>query len=72
MAAASENEMLHGEHDDGLWPDFDIATESVRTQPAVDTGYAHDTVVTHPEKATKASQKRGVPSGADADEVVGN
>ena len=49
---------VHGEHDDGLWPDFDLSTQSVRTQEAVDTGYTHDTVVKQPEAKKKADSDK--------------
>lgn len=40
-------------HDDGLWPDFDQSTESVRTPEAVATGYTRHGAV------ERDSSKRG-------------
>lgn len=50
-------DVLGDRHDDGLWPDFDLATESVRTQAAVDQGYARGGTVSRKGTDTKVTEK---------------
>ena len=55
-------------YDDGLWPDFDQSTESVRTAEAVATGYSRHGAVSGKSKSSDSTvnppAKKAASSGS--------
>ena len=50
-------------HDDGLWPDYEMSTQSVRTEEAGGTDDStHDTVVKEPEAKEPEAKSEKQPA----------
>lgn len=64
---APPKDVVGDEHDDGLWPDFDQATESVRTQEAIDSGYANGEVGSRKAASSRGRKSRDTKVEAPAE-----